>query len=108
MKDDWKHEFDIDSLRDTWYKTSYLLDRRQSMNGMARKRFLNYKKQPLEFRLGNFKGSFASLGINPTVGKKRGRRRMKNRTGLRQPSSERRAPMVTVRWPTPCGSPAST
>ena len=65
VKDDWKHEFDINSLRDTWYKTSYLLDRRQSMNGMARKRVLNYKKQPLEFRLGNFKGSFASLGLNP-------------------------------------------
>ena len=65
VKDEWKHEFDIDSLRDTWYKTSYLLDRRQSMNDMARKRFLNYKKQPLEINLGNFKGSFASLGINP-------------------------------------------
>ena len=72
VKDDWKHEFDIDSLRDTWYKTSYLLDRRQSMNGMARKRFLNYKKQPLEFRLGNFKGSFASLGISPDRWKEEG------------------------------------
>ena len=65
VKDDWKHEFDIDALRDTWYKTSYLLDRRQSMNDMAHKRFLNYKKQPLEFNLGNFKGSFKALGLNP-------------------------------------------
>ena len=23
-KNDWEHEFDIDTLRDTWYKTSYL------------------------------------------------------------------------------------
>lgn len=29
------HEFDIDALRDVWYKTSYLLDRDQSMNGCA-------------------------------------------------------------------------
>ena len=34
--------FDIDHLRDVWYKTSYLLDRRQSYNGKARERFDNY------------------------------------------------------------------
>ena len=79
VKDEWKHEFDIDSLRDTWYKTSYLLDRRQSMNDMARKRFLNYKKQPLEINLGNFKGSFASLGINPD--------RWKNNDGASRPKA---------------------
>ena len=32
---------DIDHLRDVWYQTSYLLDRRQSRNGMARERFEN-------------------------------------------------------------------
>ena len=31
---------------DDWYKTSYLFDRKQSMNGMAKKRYTNYKKQP--------------------------------------------------------------
>ena len=40
--------FDIDALRDVWYKTSYLLDRKQSFNGKAKERFENYKKQPLE------------------------------------------------------------
>ena len=40
--------FDINHLRDTWYKTSYLLDRRQSFNGKARERFDNYKQQPIE------------------------------------------------------------
>lgn len=65
-KDSWKHEFDIDALRDTWYKTSYLLDCRQSMNGMARKRFLNYKKQPLEFKFNtSFTGKFSQYGISP-------------------------------------------
>ena len=41
----------IDALRDDWYKTSYLLDRKQSMNGMAKKRYTNYKKQPIEMNL---------------------------------------------------------
>lgn len=65
-KDDFEHEFDINSLRDTWFKTSYLLDRDQSKNGMAKKRYTNYKKQPLEFKFGyHFNGSFKSYGIDP-------------------------------------------
>ena len=40
--------FDIDEMRDAWYKTSYLLDRRQSFNGKAAERFKNYKNVPLE------------------------------------------------------------
>ena len=60
-----EHTFDIDSLRDTWYKTSYLLDEKQSMNGMARERFANYKHQPLEMKFNdNFKGSLAQYGIS--------------------------------------------
>lgn len=41
--------FDIDQLRDTWYKTSYLLDQKQSGEEKARERFDNYKKQSLNF-----------------------------------------------------------
>lgn len=41
--------FDVAQLRDTWYKTSYLLDTKQSRNGMAEARYANYKNQPLEF-----------------------------------------------------------
>ena len=44
-------EFDIDDLRDVWYSTSYLLDRRQSFNGKAAERFVNYKKVPVEWTL---------------------------------------------------------
>ena len=66
VKDDFSHEFDIDALRDVWYCTSYLLDTHQSKNGMARKRYLNYKKQPLEMKFNdNFKGSMESLNLNP-------------------------------------------
>ncbi len=37
----------ISSLRDTWFKTSYLLDDKQTAAGLAKDRFDNYKKQPL-------------------------------------------------------------
>ena len=63
-KDEYVHDFDIDALRDTWFKTSYLLDRDQSFNGMAKKRFTNYKKQAIELKFNsNFKGTLESYGL---------------------------------------------
>ncbi len=60
------YQFGIDYLRDVWYSTSYLLDAKQSMNGCAKKRFENYKQQPLEFNIApHFEGTFAQLGIDP-------------------------------------------
>ncbi|MBQ8127784.1 MAG: phosphoribosylformylglycinamidine synthase [Prevotella sp.] len=57
--------FDIDHLRDVWYKTSYLLDRRQSFNGKAAKRYANYKEQPVEIKLPTgFSGQLAQYGIS--------------------------------------------
>ncbi len=41
--------FDIDSLRDVWFKTSYLLDKKQSGAVKAKERFDNYKNQPLQY-----------------------------------------------------------
>ncbi|MFD2907700.1 phosphoribosylformylglycinamidine synthase [Flavobacterium ardleyense] len=41
--------FSISTLRDTWYKTSFLLDLKQSKNGMAAARYENYKNQKLQF-----------------------------------------------------------
>ena len=41
--------FKVSELRDTWYKTSFLLDAKQSKNGMALERFNNYKNQPLTY-----------------------------------------------------------
>ena len=63
---DVEQTFNIDDLRDTWYKTSYLLDRKQSFNGKAAERFANYKNQPLEmvFPKG-FTGTLAQYGLNP-------------------------------------------
>jgi len=58
--------FDIDALRDTWYKTSYLLDRKQSFNGKAKERFANYKNQPLEMIFPkSFTGKLSQYGLNP-------------------------------------------
>jgi len=62
---DVEHTFDIDTLRDVWYKTSYLLDCKQSFNGKAKERFENYKKQPLEMKFNkDFKGTLAQYGIS--------------------------------------------
>ena len=48
-----------------WYQTSYLLDRRQSRNGMARERFENYKQQPLEMKFPRgFSGSLRQYGLS--------------------------------------------
>ena len=61
-----EYAFDIDTLRDCWYKTSYLLDRKQSMNGMAKERFENYKHQPLEMKFNKgFTGKMSQYYITP-------------------------------------------
>ncbi|MBR3109815.1 MAG: phosphoribosylformylglycinamidine synthase [Prevotella sp.] len=58
--------FDINALRDTWFKTSYLLDRKQSFNGKAKERFENYKNQPLEMKFPKgFTGMLAQYGLDP-------------------------------------------
>lgn len=60
------HAFDIDALRDVWYKTSYLLDRKQSFNGKAAERFENYKQQPLVMKFNrDFTGKLSQYGITP-------------------------------------------
>jgi phosphoribosylformylglycinamidine synthase len=49
--------FDVAEMRDVWYKTSFLLDQKQTANGLAQNRFDNYKKQPLTYKFPeNFTG----------------------------------------------------
>lgn len=58
--------FDVMSLRDKWFKTSYLLDRKQSGEKKAAERFENYKKQERLYKFDkDFTGTFAQYGINP-------------------------------------------
>lgn len=65
-KDGATYQFGIDYMRDVWYSSSYLLDRKQSMNGRAKARFENYKMQPLEFVYNkDFTGRFSQYGISP-------------------------------------------
>ncbi len=40
---------DIPKYRDIWFKTSFLLDSKQSKNGTAKERFENYKNQALSY-----------------------------------------------------------
>ena len=62
---EFEETIDIDAMRDVWYRPSYLLDRRQSMNGCAEKRFSNYKCQPLEIRFNpDFKGLLSHYHIS--------------------------------------------
>ena len=40
----------VGELRDVWYETSFLLDQKQTANGLAKTRFENYKNQALNFK----------------------------------------------------------
>lgn len=58
--------YPVDELRDTWYKTSYLLDSKQRTKGHAEKRYHNYKVQPLQYTFPkSFTGGFEVYGIDP-------------------------------------------
>jgi phosphoribosylformylglycinamidine synthase len=51
----------VNSLRDIWFKTSYLLDNKQTANGLAKVRFDNYKNQTLTYTFPkDFTGKIAS------------------------------------------------
>ena len=60
------YAFAIDELRDLWYRSSYLLDRRQSGEHCAAARYANYKEQPLEFKYADtFRGKLSQFGLSP-------------------------------------------
>lgn len=66
--------FDINALRDTWFKTSYLLDKQQSTAALATERFNNYKTQELDYKFpADFSGKLSQYGISsqrPATGTK--------------------------------------
>ena len=49
---------DIEKYRDFWYETSYLLDSKQTANGLSKARYDNFKNQPLSF---NFPINFSGI-----------------------------------------------
>lgn len=59
--------FDLENLRDIWYKTSFLLDRKQSGELLARERFMNYRKQQLKYIFpAHFSGIAKELNVDAT------------------------------------------
>lgn len=60
-----EYMFFIDHLRDVWFKSSYLLDTKQSGEKCAKNRYINYKKQPVRYKLPKgFTGKFADMGVD--------------------------------------------
>jgi phosphoribosylformylglycinamidine synthase len=60
-------KLDINEMRDAWFKTSFLLDRKQSTLALAEERYKTYKTNDLSFRFPeNFSGKFSSCNINPS------------------------------------------
>jgi phosphoribosylformylglycinamidine synthase len=43
-------DFDVSEMRNVWYKTSFLLDQKQTANGLAKARYENYAIQPLKYQ----------------------------------------------------------
>jgi len=59
------YNLDIDKLRDIWFTTSYLLDKKQTISDAALKRFNNYKNNELTYNFKEFTGRFETYDINP-------------------------------------------
>jgi len=56
--------FDIDKYRDIWYKTSYLLDKKQTNEKLAKERFETYKNTVLTYKFPEgFTGKLADYGL---------------------------------------------
>ncbi len=56
----------ISEVRDTWYKTSYLLDQKQTAGDLAKERYNNYKAQPLTFKFpSHFDGKLPASATIP-------------------------------------------
>jgi len=59
------YRFSIPELRKIWYRTSYLLDRKQSGEKHAEARYQNYHQQPLKFQFPeSFTGKLSQYGID--------------------------------------------
>ncbi len=56
------YQIDVEEYRDYWFKTSMLLDKKQTANNLSEIRYENYKKQPLDFKFPiNFSGKIPRI-----------------------------------------------
>ena len=54
--------FDVSEMRDVWYKTSFLLDQKQTANDLAEARYKNYSQLPLVYKFPkNFTGKLPNI-----------------------------------------------
>jgi phosphoribosylformylglycinamidine synthase len=61
----------VSEWRDLWFRSSYLLDKKQSGEKLALERFTNYKNQPLQYSFApGWEGKMAPLGLDPFRTKK--------------------------------------
>ena len=55
----------VSRLRDVWFRTSFLLDQKQTANNLAKERFDNYKNQALQFTFpSHFTGQLPEINSN--------------------------------------------
>lgn len=65
----------VPDLRDTWFRSSFLMDKQQRPAELAKLRFKNYKNQPLNFHFPeNFLGAADALDLHPNRTKSTGLR----------------------------------
>lgn len=72
--DHFSRRLEIAKFRDVWYRSSFLLDKKQSGEEHAGLRFKNYKTQSLSYDFGTFTGRYSDYGIHPS---------RKNLTGIK-------------------------
>ncbi len=58
------YSFDVARLRDIWFKTSYLFDKKQSGEILAKERYESYKNSALQWDFKQFTGKASDLGID--------------------------------------------
>jgi phosphoribosylformylglycinamidine synthase len=58
------YSFDTHYLRDVWFKTSYLLDKKQSGEVLAKERYESYKNNTLTWNYNGFTGKATDLGLD--------------------------------------------
>lgn len=57
---------EVAAMRDIWFRSSYLLDKKQTGEKLAFERFQNYKHQTLSYRFGNgFSGKLSNWSLDP-------------------------------------------
>ncbi|MDO1501008.1 phosphoribosylformylglycinamidine synthase [Winogradskyella maritima] len=82
----------VSRLRDMWFKTSYLLDQKQTANDLATARFENYKYQPLQYKFPeHFTGKLEDVIAIPRI-----RENQSLSTSSKAPRNDCRAPKAAI------------